>query len=402
MKHIQKILSAFLALILSVTIAQPAFAAPKAPLSADELTNPQEYEQYISVYAQESSTHRQFRSFMRTMRFFVRLFSGTLLLPDQDFNVLVDGEITEYCNYIKDNSDLDVLALLTNLPETKYLAELTVRVFGIDTEKMRDAMYDKRDQYWSEGKYVLSGLYTFLGVYFSVMEQCDVTAIPTNDPDVHEVILRLTYRDGSQEELHPGIFINTVTGEAYNKDGSGMVSVGFNCSIYDLLVYAPINAWMRNYGFCFFYDFFCYLSPNWMWHYTTRRFKFTYAGKDWMIQLWKGNYLITNGGEIGLYNRPRGRIGSYYNCATDDELLEMSMTITHGNEQILSLGPVQHWWLNGFKMSKEQYEPSSLTMDATIVMRDVEMLDAFCDAIEHNYRHDVSYTVDGLAVHLEW
>ena len=159
---------------------------------------------------------------------------------------------------------------------------------------------------------------------------------------------------------------------------------------------------MRDFGFCFFYDFFCYISPNWMWHYTTRRFKFNYAGKEWIIQIWKGSYLITNGGEIGLYNRPPEKFGSYYDCASDEDLLEMSMTISHGSDVLFSLDPVQHWWLNGFKMSKEQYRPSELTMDAKIVMRDEEMLRAFCKAIDRNYRRDVSYTVEDLTVHILW
>ena len=43
-----------------------------------------------------------------------------------------------------------------------------------------------------------------------------------------------------------------------------------------------------------------------------------------MIQIWKGNYLISNGGEVGLYNRKPGSIGSYYNCANDEQMMEMT------------------------------------------------------------------------------
>ena len=30
----------------------------------------------------------------------------------------------------------------------------------------------------------------------------------------------------------------------------------------------------RDFGFCIWYDLLCYVSPNWIWEYTTRRFKF--------------------------------------------------------------------------------------------------------------------------------
>lgn len=402
---LRRVTALFLALLTALSLCLPASAATAqtythAPQAADNLKSVEQYEALLSSSDMQLRLQRQPLWYIR--RLLTRIFNRALQLPGKRFNLTVNEEITAYCNYVKEHSDLDIVGILTNLPETKAPAELIVHTFGIDTDKMREAMFEKRDQYWGEGNKVLSGVYYFLGVYFSIMEKCEVTAIATNDPDVHEVILCLTYADGKQEELHPGIFINSVTGESYNRDGSGMVSIGFNCSIYDLIVYAPINAWMRDFGFRFLYDLLCYGAPSWMFNYTTRRFKFEYAGKDWMIQLWKGNYLITNGCEIGLYNRPKEKRGTYYECASDDDLLEMSMTLSHGDEDILSLGPEMHWWLNGFKMTKEQYAPSTMTMKARIVMRDRDMLNAFCDAIDRHYRHDVRYSVDGLAVSLIW
>ena len=405
MKHrFQKLIALVLALVMALSLFVPVSAqsspSAHAPQTMENLQSIEQYEAFANAFAELIQSRRT--PLWQIRRLVSFLFGNMHLMPGKKFPVRVDDEITGYCNYIKDNADLDIVDILTNLPETKAPAELIVRVFRIDTDKMRASMYEKRDKYWGEGNYALSGIYYFLGVYFSVMESCDVTAVPTDDPDVHEVILRLTYRDGAQDEVHPGIFINSVTGEAYNKDGSGLVSTGFNCSIYDLLVYAPINAWMRNFGFTVFYDLLCYSSPDWVWTYTTRRFRFDYAGKSWMIQLWKGNYSITNGGEIGVYTREQGKIGTFYSCASDDEMLEMSMRILHGNEELFSLGPAMHWWINGFKMGKVRYEPSSLTMEATIVMRDREMLEAFTKAIDRNYRHDVSYAVDGLTVYLSW
>ena len=35
-------------------------------------------------------------------------------------------------------------------------------------------------------------------------------------------------------------------------------------------------------------------------------------------------------------------------------------------------------------------------------MHDEEMLEALCEAIDNHYRHDVSYTVDGLTLSFTW
>lgn len=52
-----------------------------------------------------------------------------------------------------------------------------------------------------------------------------------------------------------------------------------------------------------------------------------------MIELWKGQYGITTGAEIGIYNTASDDIktkqftGTYYDCASDDERLDMSFVL---------------------------------------------------------------------------
>ena len=404
MKIAKRLLAVLLVAVTAFSLCTPAFAAPKKPQDAPEMTSMEEYRAFVQSQSADGGHvyGSQFYGWLRVMRFMIRLWTGQLLMPDRNFEVSIDPLIEGYSAYIAENSALDVTRILTNLPDTSKPAELLVRTFGIDTDEMRAQMYKKRDQLWGEGKYGLAFIYYLLGAYYSVMQKCDVTAVPTDEEDVYEVVLVVTYQNGSTEELHPGIFINDKTGEAYNRDGSGMVGTGFNCSMNELLVYATVNAWMRNFGFCFFYDLVCYISPNWIWQYTTRRIKFNYDDKAWMIQLWKGTYQFTNGGEIGIYNRDKRKIGTYYDCAKDEDMLVMSMTIMHGDDEILSLPAARHWWINGFKMAKVVYPPETLTMFATIEMRDEEMLEAFCKALDRNYRADVLYTVDGLTVNIAW
>lgn len=404
MKIRKRILALILAAVTAFSLWQPAVAAASAPAAIEEapqMTSVEEYKAFVQQ-ARGHSYGTQFYGFLRTVRFMIRMLFGQLLLPDSNFKVSIDPLIDGYCAYIAENSDLDVTRILTNLPDTSKPAELIVRTFRIDTDEMRAAMYKKRDELWDQGKYGMAYVYYFLGAYFSVMESCDVTAVQTDEENVYEVVLLMHYRNGSTEELHPGIFINDETGLAYNRDGSGIVGTGFNCSMNELLVYATVNGWMRQYGFCIWYDLACYISPNWMWQYKTRRFKFTYDDREWMIQIWKGSYLFTNGGEVGVYNRDKKKVGSYYDSAGDEDMLVMSMTVLHGEDEILSLPAARHWWINGFKMAKTVYPPSSLTLHASIEMKDEQMRDAFCKAIDRNIHHDVTYTTEDLTVYLDW
>ena len=59
--------------------------------------------------------------------------------------------------------------------------------------------------------------------------------------------------------------------------------------------------------------------------------EFSYGGKRWLIELWKGQYGITTGGEIGIYNTKREDIdhekfkGTFYENIQDDERLLLSV-----------------------------------------------------------------------------
>lgn len=169
-----------------------------------------------------------------------------------------------------------------------------------------------------------------------------------------------------------------------------------------MMTYATVNCWMRNFGFCVFYDIAANSMPIFF-KYDTRRFHFDYDGLEWLIQIQKGNYLVANGGEVGLYNRsPDKKFGTYYDCASDDQMLEMSLQIYAGDNLIVNQPPQLHWWVNGFALNKTMYLPSSLTMKFSIVMPDAEMLHAFCKSIERNYMGDVSYTVEGQTIYVVW
>jgi hypothetical protein len=121
-----------------------------------------------------------------------------------------------------------------------------------------------------------------------------------------------------------------------------------------------------------------------------------------MIQAWKGMYVAANGAEIGVYNRTPGVIGTYYNCAGDEDMLNMGFDLYHDDELLFSRPESRHWWVNGFQLSKELYFADELTLKFTVEMKDEDMLAAFTRAVDREIHRDVKYSVDGLKVCLVW
>ena len=322
-------------------------------------------------------TTDQFFNIIKWINIPFKLITGKGIIPEEHFNVTIDAFIESLSEEVLSESGLDAAKILTNFPDINGLAELTVKAFNIDTVAFRDEMYAKRDELWDTGDETKATLYHFLGAYFSVIEHMQISAVPLkNNPDVYEIVVTYTYKDGGTEDLRPKFYINTVTGECTGKTNTGIAGIGYNFSIYDMVVYATLDCWMRDFGFCVPYDILANAMP-YFFNYDTRRFKFDYNGLEYMIQIWKGNYTMANGAEVGVYCKEPGSFGTYYDCADNDKMLTMSMQLLHGDELLLNKEPELHWWCNGFALTDTMYRPSSLTMNFSIEMTDEEMLNAF-------------------------
>ncbi len=402
MKITKKLLAFVMAIVISVTAFLPAFAlSSEIMYSRPNLMSLEEYKQKIYDEGYPVLTTEQFLKITSFFEFVVRVFSGDLFIPKERFNVKFDDYLTYATDEIFNQCGLDIAALFMSVPDINGPAELAVKVFNIDTATIKDTLYDKRDEYAQQDNPTMAKVCFFMGAYLSIVEECLIYADPTEDPEIYEIKLKATFKDGGCEYYYPGIFVNITTGEFSNDDGSGLVGTGFNFNLNELLVYATIDSWMRQFGFCVFYDIAANSMPL-LWNYETRRFKFDYDGLEWMIQIWKGNYLITNGAEAGVYNREPGSFGTFYNCASDDQLMEMSLQVYHNEELLVNQPPQMHWWINGFQMNSRRYVPMSLTMKFSIEFPNEEMLYAFTESIDNHRDHDVYYTIEDLTIYVTW
>ena len=206
--------------------------------------------------------------------------------------------------------------------------------------------------------------------------------------------------DGARRLIFGSFWYDPVTGAVTNLDGSGLL--GFSYDANDNAFYASLNAWQRTFGYSYIYDYAAPLVVIW---YDTSRIFFDYDGKEWMVQMWKGQYgWVLVGCEIGLYYRDfknantlvdsKGR--KFYKCAEDDMLIKMSLNLYRDGKLLFSRHQQYSWWLTGFvpgtlnSFGIEYDTPQALTVDSKLVFADEEMMDAFIeglkkvDHVEHN------------------
>lgn len=175
---------------------------------------------------------------------------------------------------------------------------------------------------------------------------------------------------------------------------------GFEYDEKQGIYYSSVNPWQKNFGFNVIYDM---VAPMAGMYYATERVYFQYDNKDWMIQLWKGQYGITSGGEIGVYNKTDKIM--QYDTVSEDEFLEMSFDFYNQGELVFSRGPEKHWWLTGFKIFNAGV-PMLIDLDMTIKFPTKTMADAFESGLKRatmdNFLDPMTYTRSAKTFHIHW
>jgi hypothetical protein len=156
---------------------------------------------------------------------------------------------------------------------------------------------------------------------------------------------------------------------------------GFEYDPEQDIVQSKMDVWQRNFGYCWLYDA---LAPLGSMIIDCEPFYFDYDGKRWMIELWKGQYGLATGAEIGLYNHEMGliedRAGLFW-CVTNRERLTMDFALYRDGARLFKRGPEWHWWLTGFKWGVFS-DPSSLKMEVHIDgFPTRKMRDSFADSV---------------------
>lgn len=148
----------------------------------------------------------------------------------------------------------------------------------------------------------------------------------------------------------------------------------------DIFTSTP-DAWQKYYGYGAIYD---KLAPYGSMVFDSLPIYFDYDGKTWLIECWKGQYGINTGSELGVYRAdgiipPHKRKTTIFSAVPEEEYLDMRTELIREGKPIASLCGT-HWWLTIFFMGLFS-RPDELSLHISIRFPDLEMRDAFLDAL---------------------
>lgn len=141
------------------------------------------------------------------------------------------------------------------------------------------------------------------------------------------------------------------------------------------------DAWQKIYGYGEIYN---QAAPFFNMIFESQPVYFNYDGKTWLIEFWKGQYGINTGSEAGIYRAdsivpPAAQNRTLFHAVEENEYLELFTRLRKNDCPVASLREY-HWWLTIFSMGTFS-RPEDLSVDISIRFPDLDMRDAFLDAI---------------------
>jgi hypothetical protein len=185
------------------------------------------------------------------------------------------------------------------------------------------------------------------------------------------------------EEILPG---ENITDESVDEL---LDDFGYEYDRYQDIFYSKLDAWQREMGYCRLYD---EAAAMFSMIIDCEPVYFEYNNKRWMIELWKGQYGMATGCEIGIYCTDGPDLhtdffnGTFYECARDDELLNMSLVLVKNGRRLFERNEL-HWWLTGFMLG-EFSEPEELSVIARIKFKEKSMRDEFIKGLKNTGYYD--------------
>lgn len=147
---------------------------------------------------------------------------------------------------------------------------------------------------------------------------------------------------------------------------------GFAYNMKQDIFYSTRNPWQRSMGYGRLYD---EMAPAAHIIFDCEPIYFEHDGRQWMIELWKGQYGITTGGEIGIYVKEEGE--EFYQSVSDQEMMPLRFVLKKNGRELFCRKNV-HWWLTGFLLG-EFSEKEQLVMEAEITFPNRCMRNDFID-----------------------
>lgn len=164
------------------------------------------------------------------------------------------------------------------------------------------------------------------------------------------------------------------------------------------IVTSVVAAWQRQFGYCSLYD---QSALHFGMVFDCEPLFFYYGGRTYRIELWKGQYGINLGAEIGVYyaegiQKPEDFDSVRFQSIPNEELRVLEMILYYKGQKVFE-GSCAHWWLAGFCMGQFA-EPEELVMRVSITCMDQGMVSAFAKSLLHAGYPKCSLSICGLTV----
>ena len=156
------------------------------------------------------------------------------------------------------------------------------------------------------------------------------------------------------------------------------------------------DCWQKNAGYNEIYD---NLAPAAGMPIDQIRIHFDYAGKEWMIQFWKGQYgWLFVGAEIGVYTAPLGTYSTepgavnHFNCAAQEDWLKIQLDCYFSEnddghyKKIFTRKYDYYWWATGFvpgQLTNYTIPKTELKTKNRITFKSTAMADAFVQELRN-------------------
>lgn len=165
------------------------------------------------------------------------------------------------------------------------------------------------------------------------------------------------------------------------------------------------DAPQKLFGYTTLYDF---SAPYFNIVFDYETIYFDYGGRTWLIEMWKGQYGINSGCELGVYYAdtildPGEYATTLFHAVAPRDMLEITLKLnrccTKRCRQYTNLGHIRsrHWWLTIFKMGTFS-RPDELFVNTSIRFKDYPMMYRFLDSFRETLP-DVTYKISGLTVY---
>ena len=343
-------------------------------------------------------TTEQFFGFVDTINAMFKRIFGFNIINENKIRVEVNGVMDDIFSewLVKTGGTLDPFQIANCLPNFTDGSDKVCELLRIDVDTIAPLFRDKANDLRKQGKTLEGLFFDFARIYLLGIDHMSIEAEQSqSEPDVYKIYIMIYYRNGSSEKLNSDFIYDTNTHELKRRNNRGVF--GFNLDGDGYVIYAITDTWQRYFGFCITYDILANLT---VYDYDTKRIYLTYGGKDWLFQIWKGIYWISNGAEIGIYNRPEQQIKTtFYECAPDEDMMVMSLELYQGSRRIFAREPQLHWWVIGFSIEEKVYDAKYLTAKGTIEFPNEEFAELF---VQGANKKGIEASRDGAKVSWLW